>query len=350
MKKIRPISRVLLSLGALALIGMLFVPIWEIYLTAPQYPEGLTMKIWHHTLTGDVQVISALNHYIGMAPISVEMFPEFRYLSWIIWTVALLCLALALIGRLWSAIAYYLVLAVVDCLGMYDFWHWGYRYGHNLNPEAPIVIPGMAYQPPLIGYKKLLNFEAWSLPDAGGWILIVSTSLSLLVVVWEIWQWYKTKNRTAFPDKKAGRPAHLLALFVLLPLAITQCTSGPRPIEYGKDACHFCKMTLVDERCGAELATRKGKIYVFDDLNCFVRFIKEETVPQGGVFGLYVADFHNKRTLIPVENAVFLHSEKLQTPMASGIAAFSSLEQLQSAKATAGGEAMNWEQVKAMFK
>ena len=51
---------------------------------APQYPEGLEMKIWINNLTGDVKIISALNHYIGMKHIEVSMFPEFKYMVYIV--------------------------------------------------------------------------------------------------------------------------------------------------------------------------------------------------------------------------------------------------------------------------
>ena len=44
---------------------------------------------------------------------------------------------------------------------MVDFYLWEYEYGHNLDPTAPIQVPGMSYQPPLIGYKMLLNFGAY---------------------------------------------------------------------------------------------------------------------------------------------------------------------------------------------
>jgi hypothetical protein len=54
---------------------------------------------------------------------------------------------------------------------MIDFWLWEYDYGHNLNPNAPIIVPGMSYQPPLLGFKQLLNFGAYSYPDVGGWIM-----------------------------------------------------------------------------------------------------------------------------------------------------------------------------------
>jgi copper chaperone NosL len=66
---------------------------------------------------------------------------------------------------------------------MYDFWRWEYNYGHNLNPDAAIIVPGMAYQPPLIGYKQLLNFGAYSMPDIGGWIFIGVGVLLFLCVI-----------------------------------------------------------------------------------------------------------------------------------------------------------------------
>ena len=68
---------------------------------------------------------------------------------------------------------------------MYDFWRWEYDYGHNLDPNAAIIVPGMAYQPPLIGFKQLLNFGAYSFPDIGGWLFIGAGMAMLIAVVYE---------------------------------------------------------------------------------------------------------------------------------------------------------------------
>ncbi len=332
-------SRVLLVVGALSLFALLKVPIWKIYLTAPQYPEGLEMKIWHDTLTGDVKVISALNHYIGMRAISVDMFPEFQYLGNIIIGVAALCLVLALIGKWWSAVAYWLVLALADSLALYDFWRWGYDYGHNLDPTAPIVIPGMAYQPPVIGYKKLLNFEAWSLPDVGGWILMGVTGISLLVVVWEWWR----RRRTMRLTLAAGSAG------VLLTLLWSGCSSGPQPIPYGRGECAMCHMSLSDRRYGAEIVTHKGKAYFFDDVNCLIYFEDGEGVPVQDIASRWVADFAHQGQLVAIEEAVFLHSQSLRTPMASYVAAFSSRPDAEKALGEGGGELLKWPQVKQLL-
>ncbi|HQE13220.1 MAG TPA: hypothetical protein PLQ78_10750, partial [Flavipsychrobacter sp.] len=64
--KISARSKWLLFIAAAALVVSLFVPLWSIYLDAPQYPEGLSLQIWANKIAGDVDIINGLNHYIGM--------------------------------------------------------------------------------------------------------------------------------------------------------------------------------------------------------------------------------------------------------------------------------------------
>ena len=153
---------------------------------APQYPEGLEMKIWINTLTGDVKIISALNHYIGMKTIEVDMFPEFGFMIYIVGAIILIGLVAALIGRRFMLISFFGVLMTAGVGALVDFYRWGYDYGHNLNPDAAIKIEGMSYQPPLIGTKVLLNFTAFSGPDIGGWIFI---GIGVLVFGLFIYEW-----------------------------------------------------------------------------------------------------------------------------------------------------------------
>lgn len=173
MNKLKPLSRVIIAITALAMISAYFVPLWQILMWAPQYPEGLEMKIWINTLSGDVKIISALNHYIGMKHIEVEMFPEFKYMIYIVGIIIGFGLLTAIIGNSKLLWAYAGLITLAGIAALWDFWRWGYDYGHNLDPKAPIVVPGMAYQPPLIGTKQLLNFTAFSGPDIGGWIVFV---------------------------------------------------------------------------------------------------------------------------------------------------------------------------------
>ncbi|MGB3083666.1 MAG: hypothetical protein WBB21_03055, partial [Saprospiraceae bacterium] len=142
MIKISSTSRIIIAISSLSLIVTYFVPIWRIDLFAPQYPEGLTMKIWLYTLKGDVEIINGLNHYIGMRHIKVEMFPEFSFLIYIVAFYILLGLMVAYFGRLAILFWYLVFTAFGGVFSMFDFYRWGYDYGHNLDDTAAIKVPG----------------------------------------------------------------------------------------------------------------------------------------------------------------------------------------------------------------
>src|SRR6478736_2187075 len=97
--KMRTASRIIVAIASLVLIATYFIPVWFIFLIAPQYPEGLTMNIWLNKITGQVEIINGLNHYIGMKHISVEMFPEFGYLVYIVAFFIALGLVVAITGK-----------------------------------------------------------------------------------------------------------------------------------------------------------------------------------------------------------------------------------------------------------
>ncbi len=193
MKSLKPISRILVAVASLLMVSAYFVPLWQILMWAPQYPEGLEMDIWINTISGDVKIISALNHYIGMKHIEVEMFPEFQYMIYIVGFLIGFGLLAALINKRFMLWSFTLLLVGTGIAALVDFYLWGYDYGHNLDPTAAINIPGMTYQPPLIGTKILLNFTAFSGPDIGGWLFVVAAVMIIGTLVFEI----KTNKKAA---------------------------------------------------------------------------------------------------------------------------------------------------------
>lgn len=174
--------RILTIISCVALIVVLFVPLWQIELTAPQYPEGLVLKMYPNKLGGNVEVINGLNHYIGMKTLHAENFIEFTVLPYIIGFFAAFSLFVFFINKKKWLYAVFFSFVGFGIIAMVDFYRWNYNYGHDLDPNAPIQVPGMTYQPPLIGYKQLLNFGAYSIPDIGGWIFI-GVGLMLLTAV-----------------------------------------------------------------------------------------------------------------------------------------------------------------------
>ncbi|HEX6316504.1 MAG TPA: hypothetical protein VFZ73_16650, partial [Gemmatimonadaceae bacterium] len=107
-----------------------------------------------------------------------------RLMPFIVGGLMLLGAAAAILGRRWIARAWVAVFLIVAVAGLADFYRWEYDYGHDLDTENAIIkVPGMNYQPPLIGSKQLLNFRATSLPAAGGYLLMASVALGVLAVV-----------------------------------------------------------------------------------------------------------------------------------------------------------------------
>lgn len=202
------LPKVLFFLSAAALLTLFVFPMWQITLIAPQYPHGVTMYIWINKITGSepgtLQNINILNHYVGMKNIEPDSIPELKYFQYIVGAMALIGMALAWTGKRSLWIGWLVLLAILCTAGMYDFYLWEYDYGHNLSPTAPIKIPGMAYQPPLIGNKVLLNFLAKSWPHTGGWFIVVSFLLGGLAI------WFQKKtlanNENNSPDS-AGMAA-----------------------------------------------------------------------------------------------------------------------------------------------
>lgn len=186
----KPISRILIVMAALALSVTYYAPLWKIELVAPQYPEGLGFQIWINQLQGehpgDLTKINNLNHYIGMKTINPESIPELGIMPWVMRALMVLGLVAAIAGTRRFLLIWLLVFMAVATAGFVDYYMWGYDYGHNLDTAKAIIkVPGMSYQPPLIGSKKLLNFTAISLPGSGGWTAIGSFMLGALVWICE---------------------------------------------------------------------------------------------------------------------------------------------------------------------
>lgn len=342
MKPLRTQSRIAILLAAVSMIGSFFLPIWKIELWAPQYPEGLMMKIWLSHLSGDVEIINGLNHYIGMAHIKEEMFPEFTILPYLAGFFVLAGIIVAAWNRRVGALLYLGLIVLAGIAAMVDFYQWGYQYGHNLDPNAAIKVPGMAYQPPLLGYKKLLNFGAYSVPDLGGYLFIFAGALLLLVVACE---YYFCKNLRSDAKTKLKSMSTVAAIGLLFMLS---CTPQPSPIQYGQDQCEFCKMTIMDNRFGAELVTTKGKVHKFDDLFCLNKYYQMQQSKDADFQYILVNDYLQKGNLIDLRSAHLLTAEALRSPMAGNMAAFSSMEKLKAFQAEKQWqtETTNWSNLK----
>lgn len=333
-------SRIITAIASLALIAIYFLPVWFIFLIAPQYPEGLTMNIWLNKITGQVDIINGLNHYIGMKHIKSDMFPEFGYLIYVVDFFILFGLVVAITGKRKLLFSYLILTLFGGVAAMYDFYNWGYNYGHNLDPKAPIQIPGLSYQPPLIGHKTLLNFDAYSYPDVGGWVVIVVGCIFFLVWGYEFKR-DRNKIKVTIPVGKKLIPA-IAALTLIF---ISSCNTEPQPFSYGKDNCDDCRMIIMDPKFGGEIITKKGRIFKFDDPHCLVNFIKKGAVKQADIAQTVFIDYGDSKKFIEARSLFFVISPELKSPMNSNAAAFSTSELAEHKAKETGGTIKNWDQL-----
>lgn len=336
-------SRLLVAMAALMLLATYTVPLWRIQLHAPQYPEGIGMLIRIDTITGikpqDLDNINGLNHYIGMKTITPDVFPALRVMPAIVAVLAVLALLVAATGyrvllKLWLG-----AIVAAGCAGFAEFYRWAYRYGHELAPDAIIKIPGMSYQPPIIGRKQLLNFTADSWPDVGGVLAMLAFVLGVVALL-------PLVRRTA-PVAKARVLAHTLATACLLTLVLPLAgcaANGPTPIALGQADCGRCHMRIVDVRFAAEAVTAKGKIEQFDSIECLANFVAASRDARS----LWVSDFAHPGTLIDATAAWYVAARGASSGMGSDLRAFSAASDTATIRAQFGSTPMRWSEAQRL--
>ena len=138
--------------------------------------------------------------------------------------------------------------------------------------------------------------------------------------------------------------------FVAIWMCLVGCSTAPEPLNFGKDICYSCKMTLVDKKFGAELVTKKGKVYKFDDLNCMLGFYHSGFEETKNFQHHLVIDYSRPGTLVEAKDAFYLKSSALRTPMTSEVASFASKQSLDSVKRQTKGVYLVWGEIITQFK
>lgn len=137
----------------------------------------------------------------------------------------------------------------------------------------------------------------------------------------------------------------MAAAFVAV-IAVACSKPGPTPVPLGTTACEHCHMTIADPRFAAELVSRTGKVFYFDDAGCLARFAVSGAMPPERVHSAWVTDFRAPGTLVPAQDALYLHTDQVQTPMGYNLLAVPRAA-ADSLQAALGGTLLDWAQVLA---
>ncbi|GAB4413900.1 MAG: hypothetical protein OHK0039_21280 [Bacteroidia bacterium] len=131
-----------------------------------------------------------------------------------------------------------------------------------------------------------------------------------------------------------------LSLILPLLFAVAACQPTAREIEYGSDACHYCKMTVVDQQHAAQAVTRKGRVYVFDAIECMVQYLGSSGEADHAI--LLVCDYSHPGTLVDARQAGYLISEAISSPMGAFLSALPDTAAARTLGQARGGTVYDW--------
>lgn len=174
-------SRAVLVLAIVPLALSFLWPLWNIHMRAPQYPDGLQLRIYAQTVEGDIQEVNTLNHYIGMHHIDRAELSDLDWIPFAIGVLALLALRLAVIGDVRGLVDLTVVTLYFCLFSAGRFVYKLYVYGHNLDPRAPVTVP--SFMPPALGTQQVGNFSVTSFPGPATFLIGAFVAALLALVV-----------------------------------------------------------------------------------------------------------------------------------------------------------------------
>jgi hypothetical protein len=153
------------------------LPVWQARLDVLQYPNRqLVLTAYGDRLTGDVDEIKILNHYVGL-----EMFDMSELFETSLWipalVVALVCVGLATFVRPgWWRRGAIAVLWVIPVGVLADVQLRLYQLGHSMDPAAPITTdPFVPWVAGKVRVASNVTTTAW--PGEALWCLFGAAAL-----------------------------------------------------------------------------------------------------------------------------------------------------------------------------
>lgn len=208
----RPIAyraRFLIALMVVPLLASFAMPLWNISMEAPQYPEGLQVDVYSYKVHGgnegkDVAEINVLNHYIGMAPIEGELLKDLDWIPFLFGLVSVLLLRAAVIGNIRTLVDLAVMYSYVCGFLAFRFGLHLYNLGHNLDPKAPVNVD--PFMPAMLGSKQIANFYISSYPRGGAVGVMISIGGILLITLWHLVTGYRESRKNQAEKKSDPTP------------------------------------------------------------------------------------------------------------------------------------------------
>jgi copper chaperone NosL len=188
-RPMKNVARVVLALLVVPLVLAFSAPLWRISMTAPQYLEGLYMDVYAYKLEGGndgqhITEINTLNHYIGMRKLDAAAAADLDWIPFALGALVLLALRAAAIGTIRDLLDLVVITGYVSVFAFGRFVYRLWVFGHDLDPHAPVKVK--PFMPVILGHKTVANFETYSYPQAGSYLLGTFVTGVIILAAWHL--------------------------------------------------------------------------------------------------------------------------------------------------------------------
>lgn len=142
---------------------------------------------------------------------------------------------------------------------------------------------------------------------------------------------------------------YLRYILFLLPF-FSACSVEPVAINYGEDACEFCKMNIVDKQHAAELVSPKGRAFKFDAIECMMNYLNRKEIASSDMQLILINDYLKPGVFIDATQATFIISDNIPSPMGAFLSAVENGNSAEELVNNKGGESFNWDSLKDRYK
>jgi len=167
------------------------VPIWYVSLDAPQYPrdiykEGVIVYMHFDGVSGEVEEMDTLNHYIGMKSMWTGGNFAKAVAPYFLLFVMLIMFHYIIYNKKWLNYLLYIPISI-PIVYLVVFSYTMYYFGHDLvAKKASITLA--PFTPTIFGEGKVAQFYTHSYPDIGFYLLLIISILSIISI------YYRSKH------------------------------------------------------------------------------------------------------------------------------------------------------------
>ena len=133
----------------------------------------------------------------------------------------------------------------------------------------------------------------------------------------------------------------------IIALSIMNTTISQVAIDYNKSQCTQCNMIIKDNRFSAQAASKKGKVFNFDAIECLVNFLKVSN--QDHFKHFWVSDYKSPSGFLNAHDAIYVQSQAIKSPMGANLAAFENIANAKEIQKENNGTIYSWSEIRAKF-